>query len=746
MAASSRSPGTKAQTSSRMTPGRFRPSTVLLNMAHPIRLLLPCLVAAVLLLAAVCESSANLRQSNGPGILSEGGQTSAEETWVAGRTNTVAALYGLSSEGRQVVNQLDVRQMVGRPGYFGSFGFFRWTGIGEAKPIQVIHELGHSYWGAFPIEGHPDLSWRPDGGGLSPAMRRYHQDVLRFMAQPPDDFEPLRQRLRLLPELSSDNTDPLFHTVEADLIYTVGGDLDLLPPILRKYFSRFLTPGPFHTWVEALSWYQALDGEERRLANSYLGLEHLDLRRYGGLVPSRLEGVSLPVAGLLRQEERQRLRDFALQFEILMEPTEDPPDFRFWRGYLGDKLALHRREPGFLASLAVPNASEIGATLDFFAGLSGQTPDAKASLGLREMESRPLVAPLLPILDNATLLALARQGGQVPSGATVGGMREFVLLLEGLSPIVDRVLEAGRSDPRDGAKLLSNYAGDVNFKEQREALRLFFGLLRYADHDVAANTVAALSDGLLRRLLEPVPAELRFTLEPPRLLSALDITADAPPNSIAEGITHMVENTSGNFRIDEPFDDELFRLMAARPPKEALEIIAASRFPVQSFILDHPQDAAAVFRANLDTTAALVLRSDPVTFPPARFVYRLVHADPTLAADLLQRLDQQGQRELVRDSLAHLAYDAHRAAQFPGLPISLEADGKFLAALLDLQGQDWFTQALTDSVERHQAQITAGDLPPDFLTAYRETLNTAVGSVRDTSARESLESLIGELP
>ena len=726
-----------------MTPGRFRAATVLFNMAHPIRVLLPCLAATVLLLAAACESSANLRQSNGPGILSEGGQTSAEGAWVAGRTNAVAALYGLSSDGRQVVNQLDVRQMVGRPGYFGSFGFFGWTGIGEAKPIQVIHELGHSYWGAFPIEGLPDLSWRPDGGGLSPAMRRYHQDVLRFMAQPPDDFEPLRHRLRLLPELSSANTDPLFHTVEADLIYTVGGDLYLLPPILCKYFSGFLTPGPFHTWVEALSWYQALDAEDRRLANSYLGLEHLDLRRYGGLAPSRLEGVSLPVAGLLREEERQRLRDFALQFDLLTGPTDDPPDFRFWRGYLGDKLALHRREPGFLASLAIPNAARLADTLDFFAGLSGQTPDAKASLVLREMESRPLVAPLLPVLDNATLLALTRQGGRIPSGATVGGMREFVLLLKGLSPIVDRVLEAGRRDHQDGAKVLANYAGNVNFKEQREALRLFFGLLRGADRDVAANTVAALDDGLLRRLLEPVPAELRFTLEPPRLLSALGINRDAPPKNAAEGITYMVENTSGNFRIDEPFDEELYRLMAARPPKDSLDIIAAARFPVQSFILGHPKDAAAVFRANLDTTATLVLRSDPVTFPPARFVYRLVHADPTLAAELLTLLDQQGHRALVLDSLAHLAYDARRAAQFP---ISLEADGQFLAALLELHGSEWLKQALADSVERYQAQVTAGDLPPDFLTAYRQTLNTAAESLSDASSKETLQRLIGALP
>ena len=122
-------------------------------------------------------------------------------------------MYGLSEEGAALVGSLDLRQTRGDPGFFGSYGFKFWAGVGEAKPIGVMHELGHSYWGGFPVEGSPGLSWDvPSGQKLSPALQSYHSDVLAFMAQPPDGFEVLRQRLRNLPKLSSANPEPLIHT------------------------------------------------------------------------------------------------------------------------------------------------------------------------------------------------------------------------------------------------------------------------------------------------------------------------------------------------------------------------------------------------------------------------------------------------------------------------------------------------------------------------------------------------------
>ena len=117
------------------------------------------------------------------------------------RIDAIVALYQPTKAGEALLRSLDLRQMEGEPGFFGSYGFKEWAGVGEASPIGVAHELGHSYWGGFPVEGSPELSWeRPNSQELSPALLSYHADVLAFMAQPPDGFEVLRQRLRNLPK------------------------------------------------------------------------------------------------------------------------------------------------------------------------------------------------------------------------------------------------------------------------------------------------------------------------------------------------------------------------------------------------------------------------------------------------------------------------------------------------------------------------------------------------------------------
>ena len=82
------------------------------------------------------------------------------------------------------------------------------------------------------------------------------------------------------PDLSSTNTEPLFHNLEADLPHTTGGDLALVPPILSKYWGHFLTEGPFGTWEQAAGWLQSLAKEDRVVAGKFLGFEHLDLRHY----------------------------------------------------------------------------------------------------------------------------------------------------------------------------------------------------------------------------------------------------------------------------------------------------------------------------------------------------------------------------------------------------------------------------------------------------------------------------------
>ncbi|MBC8279586.1 MAG: hypothetical protein H8E48_02265, partial [Chloroflexi bacterium] len=206
--------------------------------------------------------------------------------WVAERLDAVVSLYQPTKAGEALLRSLDLRQMEGEPGFFGSYGFSEWAGIGEAKPIGVIHELGHSYWGGFPVTAQPDLNWEsPPGDPKSSAMQAYHQDILIFMAQPPDDYEILRQRLRNLPDVSSDNPEPVFHHLEADVPYTTGGSLNLVPPILRKYWDRFLPEGRFDDWYGAAGWFQSLTPDEVTATGKWLGFEHLDLRQYQSLAP-----------------------------------------------------------------------------------------------------------------------------------------------------------------------------------------------------------------------------------------------------------------------------------------------------------------------------------------------------------------------------------------------------------------------------------------------------------------------------
>ena len=92
--------------------------------------------------------------------------------------------------GTALLHSLDVRQMKGEPGFFGSYGFKGWAGIGEAKPVPAMHELMHSYWGGFPVIGRAGLGWeRQEGQDVPPALASYHRDILTFMAQPPDEYE-----------------------------------------------------------------------------------------------------------------------------------------------------------------------------------------------------------------------------------------------------------------------------------------------------------------------------------------------------------------------------------------------------------------------------------------------------------------------------------------------------------------------------------------------------------------------------
>lgn len=676
--------------------------------------------------------------------------------WVRERLSAIAQIYGLTDEGIALLESLDLRQMRGEPGFFGSFGFKSWAGVGEAKPQGVMHEIGHSYWGAFPITGIPDLTWdTPPGEERSPAMESYHADILTFMAQPPDRFELFRQRLRNLPELSQNNTEPLFHNLEAGMVYSTGGSLSLVPPILRKYWDRFLNDGQFDSWYQAVSWFSSLSDDKgsinnRFRANNFLGFEHLDLRDYDSLTTRQddVSGISVPAEVLITEalitEERQRLFDLADQFDLLLGDSQQEEQFQFWRGYLRDKVELHELHPSYLSSLDLPRASSLALALDFLISLKGLQPEQQAEKVIVRLADEPFLVNFLPVLENRALLLIFASETSLPQGETLQATASFVDRLELFGGLVAGVMDAGRANPQQGADELNRFLEDTDF-ELVQDLRLFFDLFRGEDPDTARHVVQELRKETVRRLMKPVPAQLRFTLSADDLLEKLDITGESRVSDIKRGLSLLLEEPSGNFIIDEPFLTAMYQVIAVRSgdnPSETLTVLRDTLFPLEGFILNQPLAAATLLNSDIDAAVELLRQSDPVVSPPARNVYRMVQEDAKFAARLVGALNDIEEMDLVVESIAYLAYDKARQERVPSLPISLEQDGKYLADLADQLGEDVLTERLSEAFSLYRQRASSGQVAEDFLVEFRATLDAAAATISVSTARDDLTRII----
>ena len=333
--------------------------------------------------------------------------------WVQQRLGAVISLYSLTETGAALVRSLDIRQMKGAPGFFGSYGFNEWAGVGEAKPIGVIHEVSHSYWGGFPVEGFPELGWdAPPGRGCAsgdPTLPRRYP----LLHGPPS------RRLRSVPPTVAqpagpvhENSEPLLHNSEGDLVYNTGGNLALVPPILRKYSSRFLRDGTFASWYEAVAWFQSLNGEDRATAGKYLGFEHMDLRHYGHLDYPE-DGIDLisPWRQTLVREGQQRLFDLADQFDMLLGHPQKEENFQFWSGYLRDKVQLHRSHPDYLASLELPRAADMASALGFMVGLEGTVAEGTVGPNSGPAAQRTISSEFLALYERPDPAGTLRQRG-----------------------------------------------------------------------------------------------------------------------------------------------------------------------------------------------------------------------------------------------------------------------------------------------------------------------------------------------
>ena len=676
-----------------------------------------------------------------------------QSPWVQDRIAALNAIYGFTPQGQRFLEDVDLRQMRGQPGWFGSFGYQGWTGVGEAKPTSITHELGHAYWGAFAVSGRPDLSWdEPRSGSASSAMSQYHRDLITFMAQPPDPYEPLRERLRNIPRVILGESSPLIHFGEADLVHTTGGNLLLLPPLLRKYYDQYLPQGTFDSWYSALEWYLGLSPEDTRAAAAYFGLTHLDLSLYRELKP--LEKATLPqgIREIVAQEEKQRLADFAMQFDIITGVEEVDGDLFsvdlfFFRGYLRDKLALYKRHPETLSDLEkeLPIAADLKRVMEVFVGLDGKSLEDRADI-LGQQLAEPFFSNFWPLVDSGLLMELHSRGA-VPSD-TESLKRTTDEGIERLGRAVERadsLLSQAQDDLSAGARALAEVIREA-LEEDRAEGGLIIELLRAADRETADAMGRELDDDLVRKLLEEASGTLRQLLGPEDLLPLLGITSEASVDGLVRGVRDLLQGTSGNFRIDQPYFSTVYELVARRGetrPQEALDILLRSGLFPEDLIREYPQEAIAILSSDLEQAASLVAGVEAHGRNPQGLMHSVITVDPLLAADLVSRLDSK-YPAVVQEALVYFAYDSYRKARLPSLNVSPQKDGAFLLALADLRGDQWVIERMSRAVATYDGYAREGTVPSGLLKEYRTTLEEAAGLIDGPEASTRLSNLAQE--
>lgn len=640
-----------------------------------------------------------------------------------------------------MLESLDVRQMVGQPAWFGSTGFDGFAGIGQATLGSLVHELGHSYWGAFPVTGRPDLSWEAPPGGISPALAQYRKDLETFMFQPPDPYEPLRDRFRNLPNLAKGTYPDLFHFGEADMVNLVGGNLNLVPPILRKYFDQFLQPEEFQTWDEALGWYLSLPGEERGLANAYLGFTHIPLKQYEALKQDKKTFVFASTVNLLQREERQRLIDFAQQFDLITTSEDSLLDaanidrgFPFWRGFLREMFRFQKKHPNVLTQESgAVEGPRIAQAFDILAEMEGLPSEDKVPFLQSRLQEDPFLYNFVPILDNRLLVTLFEKAEAIPPEAKRKGTGAFLEQLRQFIVRVDSILALGKAiDPKEGARALEQYITELESQGRGKAkqdLDTILELFLDTDRETTKKITEQLGDEAIRKLLNINPARTRFLLDPPRLLKALKITLEANADDMAQGIFQLVDNSSGNFAIDEPFLEEVYVRVGERGderPKEALEIVATSALPLPRFILGHGTEAVNILSADLELTLALFSDPDPYRVTTPRLIYHLIFMEPSFAALIVDEFSERGDDTVVMESLIYFAYDFDRLQTNPELPTSLLNDGLFLSQLVLTRGGPWLREHMEEAITKYRDAARSGEVEADFIDAYRRTLKAVL--------------------
>jgi hypothetical protein len=680
----------------------------------------------------------------------------SEQDWVSGRLDAVQGIWGFTADGIGWQNSYDFRQMRGQPAWFGSTGSKGWAGAGQAVPRSVMHELGHSYWGAFPVEGRPDLI---PGSDVQEILESYQADLLKFMQQPPDRFEPLRDRFRNLPNLDRGDLPDLAHFGEADLIYLTGGDLDLIPPILRKYYTSYLSDAGVvpdaRDWPDALGWWFALDDENRADAGEVFGLQHFPLDLYEDLPRHEHAELASATTAFIDAEEKQRLLDFADQFDeikerrnALTDATGTDRGFNFWARYLGDLFDLHTEHPGVLATGAGSRGKELGHTLDIYQELGPLSPSeqAKRYRVLTGSDGGGDVQDFAPLLKARTLLELFPAGStsdlegiEASSGAYADELRQLVA-------IADAALNLGATAPESAANELAERLLEFSDDELAGRIDTIFSTMRDAEPEIASNVIGAIPDSLLLRLLDVRPSAARVgEVQPGRLLNAVGVAFDASPNALVDGIALLAENSSGNFAIDAPFDEAVYELLdslAARDHGLVLRVFSETDLRILPWVAGHSREAAVVLGADLDRSAVLLVTLDGPEPTPERIIRQMAYFDAETAADLMLAVLDVGRGDVLTDTLNTIVYDAYWSGLGAGPTGRLDSAGALLIALRDRVGEGRTAGFVVAGVSDYLSAVDTGDLEAEYRSRHIDTLELLAVTASNAEDRRFFESLV----
>ncbi len=731
-----------SRTPNSMMPASFRSNTVVHTARGVLRRRLYLCLLAIALLSAI--PSACARQT-----YPTPAPPSAEEQqqWVHARAETVADLYSITQEGRRELHSLDLRQMVADPLYFGTFGYHSWTGFGEAYPMSVAHELGHAYWGAFTIAGRPDLSWeQPAGGEISSGMTQYRRDLMTFMHQPPDRFEPLRDRLRNFPKLCSGDYPPLYHTVEADMMSLTGGDLELVPPILRKYYDRLLEPGPFGDWYQRLHWQAGLSPQDRRIAGAYLYDPYYPLMPQYESVPP-LEGASVDsnVRRLIEQEERQRLVDFAQHFPLVTNTEEGSKTVLEWRRYVEEKADLFSRYPDALKKVTEPQARQLGKNLTMLLKARQLSGAARVNATARVLKDR-VGFMLWFALSPEELVELEKAGIRPRPSEERSSLDLALELLTGYMKLARETAEAARQDPVLGASKLEATMGTFQGTLGAD-LDTFFRLLLAWDGEATARALDEASDTFVEKLLETYPAAVYFLARPGLLLDVFGLKDPADVQTLAPALSRLLTYSSGNYALELPVLEEAARRIVAsgqNEPGPTMKALADAHYPLAWLLAQQTGPTLEMLGKNLAAATSLVATQNGCYASPAAAIHRLAYYSPGLAARIVLELWRSGDEGIVSEALAHFAFDFYWLDRLPGSPLSAEAFASLAENLAEAQGWPWVEEHSRDAMSRYAALAQTGEYDPYFLSAFALSLEAAATASPSATAAKIIAALAAE--